>query len=30
MVCRRYHENPLLPSLIEIAGNLAAPDAGED
>jgi DNA-binding transcriptional LysR family regulator len=30
MVCRRYHQNPLLPSPIEIAGNLAAPDVGED
>ena len=30
MVWRRYHQNPLLPSLIEIAGNLAAPDVGED
>jgi DNA-binding transcriptional LysR family regulator len=30
MVWRRYHQNLLLPSLIEIAGNLAAPDAGED
>ena len=30
MVWRRYHENPLPPSLIEIAGILAAPDAGED
>jgi hypothetical protein len=29
VVWRGYHENPLLPSLIEIARNLAAPDAGE-